>query len=329
MKILIINVTRIGDTLFGVPSIRAIAQHYPGAEITVLAHPNRYEVLEHLPYVQHTGGITKKSAWYRGWLGKQYDKAFVWGFDAPLIRYAARVSKAVIAHRQADAALNKLIDHIVEPPRHKANHVVKQLLTLPEGVGITTANHRIDLVLTDKERTWARQTLAGKGIASNNLLIGFQTTSFHTRPYRDWPIQNFHELANRVTKANQQARFILFGGRDGLERNQALAAELGERCISFANQLSLRQTAAIMSCLNAYVGVDTGPTHIMSTFDIPLVGLYHAKSKTHHTGPLQHPQDYCINHPVDEADADETTPMSDISVDQVFDQLRQALEANR
>ncbi len=134
MKILIINVTRIGDTLFGVPSIRAIAQHYPGAEITVLAHPNRYEVLEHLPYVQHAGGITEKSCLVSRWSGKQYDKAFVWGFDAPLIRYAARVSKEVIAHRQPDAAVNKLIDHIVDPLRHKANHVVKQLLTLPEKV---------------------------------------------------------------------------------------------------------------------------------------------------------------------------------------------------
>lgn len=329
MKILIINVTRIGDTLFGVPSIRAIAQHYPGAEITVLAHPNRYEVLEHLPYVQHAGGITKKSAWYRGWFGKQYDKAFVWGFDAPLIRYAARVSKEVVAHRQPDAAVNKLIDHIVEPPRHKASHVVKQLLTLPEGVGITTTNYRIDLVLTETERVWARQKLDSLGFAAGKLLVGFQTTSFHTRPYRDWPIENFRDLARRLSQQYPQARFILFGGRDGLERNQALAAELGDCCISFANQLSLRQTAAIMSCLNVYVGVDTGPTHIMSTFDIPLVGLYHAKSKTHHTGPLQHPRDYCINHPVDEEDADETTPMADITVDQVYNQVLRALEATQ
>lgn len=327
MKILIINVTRIGDTLFGVPSIRAITQHYPGAEVTVLAHPNRYRLLEHLPYAHHVGGITKKTACYRGWFGKQYDKAFVWGFDAPLIRYAARVSREVIAHRQPDAALNKLITHMVEPPAHKANHVVKQLLTLPEGVGITTANYRIDLVLTDAEKSWARQKLDSLGFTAENLLVGFQTTSFHTRPYRDWPIDNFRDLANRLSQRYPQARFILFGGRDGLDRNQALAAELGERCISFANQLSLRQTAAIMSCLNAYVGVDTGPTHIMSTFDIPLIGLYHAKSKTHHTGPLQHPQDYCINHPVDEADADETTPMADITVDQVYKQVRRALEA--
>jgi len=329
MKILIINVTRIGDTLFGVPSIRAIAQHYPGAEITVLAHPNRYEVLEHLPYVQHAGGITKKSAWYRGWFGKQYDKAFVWGFDAPLIRYAARVSKEVIAHRQPETRLNKLITHVVEPPIHKANHVVKQLLTLPEGVGITTTNYRIDLVLAEAERAWARQKLDSLGFTSDKLLVGFQTTSFHTRPYRDWPIENFRDLARRLSQQYPQARFILFGGRDGLERNQSLATELGDCCISFANQLSLRQTAAIMSCLNVYVGVDTGPTHIMSTFDIPLVGLYHAKSKTHHTGPLQHPRDYCINHPANEEDADDTIPMAAISVDQVYKQVHKALEAAR
>jgi heptosyltransferase III len=329
MKILIINVTRIGDTLFGVPSIRAIAQHYPDAEITVLAHPSRFEVLAHLPYVKHVGGITKKTAWYRGWLGKPYDKAFVWGFDAPLIRYAARVSHEVIAHRQPDTTLNKCITHIVMPPVHKANHVVKQLLALPEGVGITTTNHRIDLVLTEAERSWARQKLDSIGFTRANVLVGFQTTSFHTRPYRDWPIENFRELANRVTVVYPQARFILFGGRDGLERNQALAADLGECCISFANQLTLRQTAAIMACLNVYVGVDTGPTHIMSTFDIPLIGLYHAKSKTHHTGPLQHPRDYCINHPVDELDADETTSMADISVEQVFGQITRALEETR
>lgn len=325
MKILIINVTRIGDTLFCVPSIRAIAQHYPGAEVTVLAHPNRYEVLEHLPYIQHVGGITKKTAWYRGWFGKQYDLAFVYGSDAPLIRYAARVSRKVVGYRNEDAAVNALIDIKVEPPPFKSDHVVRQMLELPKALGITTQNLRIDLVLTDKERTWARETLTARGIAPNHLLIGFQTTSFHTRPYRDWPIENFRELADRISAAYPHARFVLFGGRDGLERNQTLAAELGDLCVSFANQLSLRQTAAIMSCLNAYVGVDTGPTHIMSTFDIPLVGLYHALSKTHHTGPLQHPRDYCINHPADEKGADDNIPMADISVDQVAGQLVRAL----
>lgn len=329
MKILIVNVTRIGDTLFCLPSIRAIAQHYPGAEVTVLAHPNRYEVLEHLPYVQHVGGITKKTAWYRGWLGKQYDKAFVYGFDAPLIRYAARVSREVVAYRQSDASLNQLITVQVEPPPFKSDHVVRQMLELPKAVGITTQNLRIDLMLTRAEKDWARQKLCEHGITPENIAIGFQTTSFHTRPYRDWPIENFRELAHRLSEKYPNVRFILFGGRDGLERNQALAAELGESGVSFANLLTLRQTAAIMSCLNVYVGVDTGPTHIMSTFDIPLVGLYHALSKTHHTGPLQHPQDYCINHPADEAGADEAIPMAAISVDQVFEQVHKALEATR
>ena len=329
MKILIINVTRIGDTLFCVPSIRAIAQHYPGAEVTVLAHPNRYEVLQHLPYIKHVGGITKKSAWHRGWFGKQYDLAFVYGDDAPLIRYARRVSHKLVAYRQQEAALNGAIDVIVEPPSFKSDHVVRQMLALPAAVGISTHNLRIDLTLTSEEIAWAQSRLAEIKTTGQTVLIGFQTTSFHTRPYRDWPIENFEALANRLTEWNPNCQFVLFGGRDGLERNEKLAQNLGQSCLSFANQLSLRQTAAVMSQLQAYVGVDTGPTHIMSAFDIPLIGLYHALSKTHHTGPLQHPRDYCINHPADELGADDSIPMADISVDQVFNQVVAALSAER
>ena len=329
MKILIVNVTRIGDTLFCVPSIRAIAQHYPGSEVTVLAHPNRYEILENLPYVKHVGGITKKSAWYRGWFAKQYDLAFVYGFDEALVKYAARVSGKVVAYRQTSPTVNQRIQLLVEPPAFKSAHVVKQMLELPKVVGIETSNLRIDISLLPAEQTWAKQQLQNRGIKDSDTLIGFQTTSFHTRPYRDWPIENFETLAGRLKAWNTNCRFILFGGRDGLERNQQLEQNLGKDCISFANQLSLRQTAAIMSQLQAYVGVDTGPTHIMSAFDIPLVGLYHALSKTHHTGPLQHPRDYCINHPADEAGADDSIPMAQITVDQVYAQVITALKAGR
>ena len=51
MKILVVIVTRIGDTLLATPSIRAIKQKYPDSELTVMAHPNRYQVLENLFFI--------------------------------------------------------------------------------------------------------------------------------------------------------------------------------------------------------------------------------------------------------------------------------------
>jgi heptosyltransferase-3 len=65
-KILIIIVSRIGDTLLTTPAIKSIANYYGDAEITVLGHPKRYKVLQYLPFVHCTGSISKKKRFLEG-----------------------------------------------------------------------------------------------------------------------------------------------------------------------------------------------------------------------------------------------------------------------
>ena len=76
-RILIINVTRIGDTLLNTPAFRAIAKHSPRASITCLGHAKRVEVLQNIAYINTIGSIDKKSAIWRGWpallTGKKFD----------------------------------------------------------------------------------------------------------------------------------------------------------------------------------------------------------------------------------------------------------------
>jgi heptosyltransferase-3 len=80
-----------------------------------------------------------------------------------------------------------------------------------------------------------------------------------------------------------------------------------------------------MSLTDLYIGVDTGPTHIMSAFDIPLVGLYHCLSSSKLTGPLEHPRLYAIDHPRLGKDCTEHSPMAEIRVETVFAQVARAL----
>ena len=59
-RVLIINVTRIGDTILTTPAIRAIAKFFPNATLTVLGHPKRVEVLElHLTGKTDAAGYAK------------------------------------------------------------------------------------------------------------------------------------------------------------------------------------------------------------------------------------------------------------------------------
>lgn len=324
-SILVINVTRIGDTLLTTPSLRAIAEANPGAALTFLGHPNRAEVLRHLPYVSTVGHITKTWAPLRGRFGgKRYAQAFVFGFDEALVAYALRVAKRVVAFRQKDDSLNKHLYRIAEAVDPMPMHAVDYLLTLPGAARIKPSGHRLDYVVTADESRWAQAQLTQVLQRPCHGLIGLQVASFPTRAYRDWPIEHFIALTERILKTMPDAHFLIFGGDEEKLKTERLAAHLGLSATLYAGRLTLRQTAALMNELDLYIGVDTGPTHIMGALHRPMIALYHGHAPSRRLRPLDHPCAYIIDHPVPESEATPQTPMADISVDCIWHAVEQA-----
>ena len=327
-RILYINVSRIGDTLLMTPAVKAVAARWPRAQIDLLAHPKREEVLRHLPFVHRVGSITKNQAPFRGRLaalgGKPYDLAFVCNFDRALLTYALRVARRVVAFRQPDEALNRRLYRIVERPALQTVHAVDIQLLLPAAVGVTPAGKALSYCVTADEARWAADFLAGHQAQDRHPLLGLQVASFPTKAYRDWPLEHFIELCRRIRNRWPQAHFLIFGGELEQERTAALAAELGTAATLCAGRLTLRQTAALMNRVDLYVGVDTGPTHIMGALHRPMVALYHGYSPSRVLAPLDHPCLHAVDHPL----ADRCTPeaaMADISVDRVWQAVEQAL----
>lgn len=327
-RILIIHVSRIGDTLLATPAIRAVAAAWPEADIDVLGHPNRVEVLEHLPFIHRVGTISKRSAPWRGWLdqaGKPYDLALVYGQDEALVAYALRVAKRVAAFRQRDDRLNRRLALVVEPPPFQSDHAVRLALGLPAALGIPSAGLRLAYRVTDEESAWAARTLARDMPADAGPVVGIQVASFPTKAYRDWPLESFATLCDRIRAAWPAAHFLIFGGGEEMERTTRLKQGLGASASLYAGKTSLRQTGALMSRLDLYVGVDTGPTHLMSTFDIPLVGLYHGFSRSELIAPLEHPCFYPVDHPLAGPCCSTDASMADIDVDTVWNTVRRAM----
>ena len=326
-SILVIHVSRIGDTLLATPALRVIAAAWPQAKISCLAHPRRLEVLRNLPFVHHLGAITKgRARLLRLWAARRHQIAFVFGHDEPLMLYALRAAERVIAFRQENESINHCLYRMAERPGFQDRHAVDYHLALLSPLEIPVQGRHLSYAVTEAESAWSKRELAALRIAQAAPLIGLQIASFPTKAYRDWPLGRFMELCDRIVLHYPNAHFLILGGAEEAERTHALKHRLERRATLYAGRLTLRESAALMNELDLYVGVATGPTHIMGALHRPMVALYHAYSPSTLLAPLEHPCLYVVDHPDAGRDCGPDTPMAGISVDRVWSQVAAALE---
>lgn len=317
-SILVINVSRIGDTLLVSPALKALAKKWPQAKITFLGHPKRVEIMENLPFLYEVGGITKRSSIFKGWIpGKKFDLAIVYNYDEPLVSYAIRVAKKVVAFKQKTQKLNDRLYKYIEHPAFQAMHSALLPLLLTQTLSIPDADYALAYKVTPAENEWAKQKLK----KPCSPLIALQVASFPTKAYRDWPIEYFIELCNRILAKWSSAHFMIMGGELEKDRTEMFAQHLKQHASLFAGKLTLRQSAALMNQAHLYIGVDTGPTHIMGALHRPMIALYHCYSPSRLLQPLDHPCCYVIDHPRVAEGCGPETPMSEISVDTVWNKV--------
>lgn len=293
----------------------------------MLGHPKRVEVLEHLLFIDRVGAIDKHSSFWRGRFNSDhFDMAFVYGNDRPLINYALRTSSKVVAFAQADDSLNQRLFHAVKPPAYQSMHAANMYLLLPEVLGINSDDMQLAYHVTSEECAWARNRLQADLGAREGPLIGLQVSSFPTKAYRNWPLKHFEALCRQLLANNNKARFVIFGGAADIGPTTSLHVLLGDRSVLYAGKITLRQTASLMSLLDLYVGVDTGPTHIAGALGRPMVALYHCKHPSRCFAPPPGPMVIAIDHPaLDSGDCHDTSSLDEISVDQVLSSCNRLL----
>ena len=90
-----------------------------------------------------------------------------------------------------------------------------------------------------------------------------------------WPIDRMTETL-RTIDAKFQPTFILFGGPIEREDCEKCARSVTNG-VNTAGELSIRESAAIMSKCSLYVGIDSGPMHIAAAEKVPCVSIFSAR----------------------------------------------------
>jgi heptosyltransferase III len=326
-SVLAVIVARIGDTMLATPALRALRR--AAGRLTVLAHPKRREVLQHLDFIDELGSITKDSAWLRRWFRRRrYDLAICYGSDPQLLDFCVRVAARTVAfdHAELRGTGGQTVVR-VPVPEISSMHAVRERLLLAEAAGVHADDLSLAYSVTPQERLEAVAWIARNTAGGAGPLIGLQPLSFATKAHRDWPADRFVALAARIAEAHPRSHIFILGDAGARPLAPAFEAALPGRCTVAAGQLALRQSAALMQQLDLYVGVDTGPTHIAGALRVPMVALYHAAYAGRYLQPLDHPRCVVIEHPLTLSAGRDDAGMDAITLDEVWEAAQSLLRS--
>ena len=287
-RILIRGVNWIGDAVMTTPAIALVREHYPQAELTVLANPMVAEIFSPHDWVDKVMVFDRKGA-HRGVRGRlrlaselrkrSFDMAIILpnSFDSALVPWLAGIP--VRLGKGSDGRSLLLTGRYSEDGTPPLRHEVQYYRNLVRHFGFTGKDVPLRLCTTPAEDRAAAALLAGDGIQAGDGVIAINPGATYGSAKRWYP-DRFADVALRLA-AEWQAKVVILGspGEAGIAAD--IAQRLGDACLNMAGKTTVRELMALIKRSDFMVTNDSGPMHIAAAFGVPLAAIF---GPTDHTG---------------------------------------------
>jgi ADP-heptose:LPS heptosyltransferase len=281
MKILVISLAGVGDTLMMTPLLQELRTNFPEAKIDVLVmwgsskgilkgNPHVNEVI-HFNMVKE--GLLKTLLFCKRLSKEKYDVS-INTYPQGKIEYriVARMIKAKLrlSHKYDrwnfinNMLVNKVIDQDYGLQCAENNLNLLKLLD----TGKKSKSHRYNIYFSKEEEN-AADNFVEKNNLEGKILIGFHVGSSATKnlALRRWPAENYSKLAKRLLESNEDIRILLFGSKEEENENNEISTTNPERII-IVKEEDIKKSAAILKKCVFFLSVDTALMHIASSVGV-------------------------------------------------------------
>ena len=282
----------IGDMVWHLPHIHAIAGISPGESVTVLTklRSRADQLFAADPRVRDLLWLERESGGQHAGLGGFV--RLVW-----LLR-ARRFETVWILHDSTRYALAAWLAGI---PQRIGSAVGGAGWLLTEAVMLTAEQRRMhpidkaDLVVRAQHLTLPKTQLMVAAAATQRIAERYQGVTApwvalgigSSEPYKQWGAQRFGELACALAARYGFTPFLIGGdGERGLGLEIIAAAQQQNVVVKDALGLSVADTMALLANCRAYVGNDTGFLNVAAALNVPAFGLFGASPPLLHSDTI-------------------------------------------
>ena len=286
-RILVRGPNWLGDAVMCEPALRGVRRITPDAKISLLVKPAIAELFLGHPAVDDIIRYEDKGS-HAGLRGKwalagklrreNFDLALLFqnAFEAALLSFLAGIPRRFGYATDSRSLL--LSEAVATPDRRAPSHQVHYYWDLLRPMGLTGDPPAPALSVTDQEEAAMTTRLELLGIPASGRIIGVNPGSTYGGAKR-WLPERFAEVTDRIclTLAESEGRqisVVVLGARGEEPVGREIAERLTVRSAVLTGATTIRELMAVLKRCDLLLTNDTGPMHIASALQIPVVAIF-------------------------------------------------------
>jgi len=275
-RILVVNTTGIGDTLFCTAPIADLRESFPNAFIAAFVDRRRVELLRGNPrlneVISYPGKFKKVIATTRELRARAFDVAIIQHANDPdVVPMVARAKPAALIGYESHTF--SMLYAVKLPPADRAGgaHTIDARLALTRAVGAAGTHWHMELHPSEQDRRRAAEALETAGIKPGTAIALNVGGSL---PSKRWSTDHWVTLSRALHDKGHP--LIVVGGPTDAIGGEILRARLDPfvKPLMLLGKLPLMGSAALLSLCRAHVSPDTGLLHAGLALDVPTVALF-------------------------------------------------------
>ncbi len=303
-KVLVLQLTDIGDVILTSPFLRELRRYLPHAWIVLVVQPRMFNLVEKCPHVNEVlpfdwRAVKNWNISFNGclqwWLqSADIAKHHLWKHDLDIaistrwnndpcqaasitLMYLSgaplRIGYRDTPQDQKRLRLKGMNRFITQGPlRDFPQHEVDRQLDILRFLGANPIDSGLEVWTTQDDESFAQDVLNRFHVTESDSLIAFAPGA--TWSFRRWPSSRFIELG-RWLQESYNAYILIIGGKG--DRNLANQIEQkmhGRQTVNLAGKTTLREMASVLKRCKLFIGNDSGPLHVATAAGVPVIGLF-------------------------------------------------------
>ncbi|PML79789.1 glycosyltransferase family 9 protein [Enterovibrio norvegicus] len=285
-SICVLRLSAIGDVCNTIAAIQAIQKHWPNVQVTWITGKLEAKLLESIDGIEvivfdkNTGISGYRALW------KHLDGRI---FDVLLhMQYAIRASIATLGIK-AEYKLGFAPDRSqdlqtlftnVKVTSPQSLHVADGFMAFALSLGVPASALNWALSYSEQDQHWAQSNIVPN---KPSLLL----VAGASKAYKNWNVAGYVEVIKHAQTKGWQ--ILLAGSPSTLEIDlaESIQTQLAEPCVNLVGKSSILQMLALIDHADMVITPDTGPAHMASAMNTPIIGLY-----AHHNPSRVGPYNY-------------------------------------